>query len=162
MTTAIGAKLEKRPSHSQLAGGSISAAVAGTGLTIPLPTSLPAPGAGAAAPAALWELPGLGAIRGLAAFYVFLHHAAHYYLVRELGGWTRVFAAGQGAVMIFFLLSGFVIYLSSYAPGRKRGFARYLSLRAFRIYPLFVVSLALGYGLLCWQRGGLFTPDFGQ
>jgi peptidoglycan/LPS O-acetylase OafA/YrhL len=113
-------------------------------------------------PAARRKLPELEAIRGLAALYVFVHHAAHVYLARELGSGTRLFGAGQGAVMIFFLLSGFVIYLSSYAPGRRLGFGHYLALRAFRIYPLFLVSLALGYGLLSWQRGALFWPDPGR
>jgi peptidoglycan/LPS O-acetylase OafA/YrhL len=80
--------------------------------------------------------------RGLAAFYVFLHH------LEPLKG-TRfdvLFRFGQEAVILFFLISGFVIYLSFHA--KKEVSARaFLFARFLRIYPVFLLCLLLAFGV---------------
>lgn len=80
----------------------------------------------------------LEAARGFAATYVFLHH------LNPLAGTAAepLFRAGQEAVILFFLVSGFVIYFSTYA-GRAVGLAEFAAKRALRIYPLFLISLGL-------------------
>lgn len=90
----------------------------------------------------------LEGIRGLAAVYVFL---THFLIVRvldkasPLGG---LFRFGQEAVMVFFLLSGFMIYYSTYR--RQEGFNKYCLRRFRRIYPIFLLCLLLGW----WVHGG--------
>lgn len=85
------------------------------------------------------RLAGLEALRGSAALYVFMHH------LDPLQG-TRfhaLFHYGQEAVMLFFVLSGFVIYYASTKPGASVGLWQYLSSRTLRIFPIFIASLTI-------------------
>jgi peptidoglycan/LPS O-acetylase OafA/YrhL len=88
------------------------------------------------------KLSGLESLRGAAALYVLLHHAA------VLNGWPvplgLVFRFGQEAVIAFFLISGFVIALAQERT-TEPGFGAYLRRRAFRIYPVFLMALALAF-----------------
>ena len=84
----------------------------------------------------LWRL---DALRGFAATYVVLHHI----MPRDLswGGidLSLAFRCGQEAVILFFLLSGFVINLS-YQRSRDKRFLRFFARRFLRIYvPLVLV-----------------------
>jgi peptidoglycan/LPS O-acetylase OafA/YrhL len=84
------------------------------------------------------------AIRGLAATYVFASH-----FIRGLApesSWTLPFRFGQEAVMLFFLLSGFVIMYSMETAADK-SFRTYLSRRFLRIYPIFLLALVISYAL---------------
>lgn len=86
----------------------------------------------------------LEAIRGLAAAYVALSHLGiEYFKV-----WQPAFFA-QGAVMLFFIMSGFVICYSTgkIEPGQSPpgGFKDYFIKRFRRIFPLFVMAMGLGY-----------------
>lgn len=77
----------------------------------------------------------LDAMRGLAAVVVLLFH------LPDVG----LAPSGYLAVDFFFMLSGFVIartYDSRFAAGLP--FSRFAALRAIRLYPLFLVGLALG------------------
>jgi peptidoglycan/LPS O-acetylase OafA/YrhL len=56
---------------------------------------------------------------------------------------------GQAAVMIFFLLSGFVVHYSSFARNPDISFREYFIRRFRRIYPLFVSALGLTYACAC-------------
>ena len=85
------------------------------------------------------HLPELEALRGFAALYVFLHHAR----LAPNSGLGALFYFGQEAVILFFLLSGFVIYLSTIRSG-VRGYT-YLVHRARRIYPMVIAALVLAY-----------------
>ncbi|WP_245974675.1 acyltransferase family protein [Thermomonospora umbrina] len=81
----------------------------------------------------------LDALRGLAALAVALHHAAYHYtpaLRREITAW---FDPGLYGVMVFFLVSGYIIPASL---ERSRSPGRFWVGRAFRIYPLLLVALA--------------------
>ena len=78
----------------------------------------------------------LEAIRGFAALYVVIHHTTHF---DGLLGYA--FRFGQEAVILFFLMSGFVINISSYRSVDK-GFFDYFKKRFYRIYvPLFFVII---------------------
>ena len=85
------------------------------------------------------KLLGLDAIRGAAALYVFIHHAQ----LLPNQGIGRVLYFGQEAVILFFLLSGFVICYSS--SRQQADWKRYLLNRAKRIFPIFLVALVLAY-----------------
>jgi len=109
----------------------------------------------------------LDILRGLAAFYVLVGHAK--WLLWE--GYTEgyknhpelysfidkiqvfgfaSFAFGHQAVMLFFVLSGFVIHYSSYNQSLKSGefsILTYLGKRIKRIYPPFLFAILLTFVL---------------
>lgn len=87
----------------------------------------------------------LEGLRGFVALYVFLHHA-HIVPNQGLG---RFLYFGQEAVIVFFILSGFVINYS--ISGSVISIPRYIRARARRIYPVFLVSLGLAYLSACVQ-----------
>ena len=107
----------------------------------------------------LWQLE---ALRGFAAFYVLLHHVSSSYLGWKHTVWGFPFRFGQEGVLVFFLLSGFVIY-HAHGPHRRQGndFASYLVKRGRRIYPIFGLSLLLAYGIQCWNAQALIPVNLG-
>jgi peptidoglycan/LPS O-acetylase OafA/YrhL len=73
----------------------------------------------------------LECIRGLAAFYVVLHHLARIFLHHR---WYRLpFVFGPEAVMVFFVLSGFVIHYSTRVSPADLGIKNYSVKRLRRI-----------------------------
>jgi peptidoglycan/LPS O-acetylase OafA/YrhL len=85
----------------------------------------------------------LESIRGLAAVYVVLHHLARAFLPHR---WYRLpFVFGPEAVMIFFVLSGFVIYYSSAASPVEMQLRNYSIKRTRRIYPIFLCAMVIAY-----------------
>ena len=85
----------------------------------------------------------LESIRGLAAVYVVLHHLSRQFLPHA---WYRYpFVLGPEAVMIFFVLSGFVIYYSSAASPVEMQLRNYSVKRIRRIYPIFICALVIAY-----------------
>lgn len=85
------------------------------------------------------KLIALEAIRGMAALYVVIHHAQ----LLPNSGLGRILYFGQEAVIIFFLLSGFVIALST--KNKSITAKQYITSRAVRIYPIFLLSILLAY-----------------
>jgi peptidoglycan/LPS O-acetylase OafA/YrhL len=83
----------------------------------------------------------LESVRGGAALYVFLGHFIIQSVIDKTNHYLFFFKFGQEAVILFFLMSGFVIQLSY----RKKqiSFFKYFKKRFFRIYPLFLVSIIL-------------------
>ncbi len=81
----------------------------------------------------------LDAARAAAAGYVVLHHVA------DSRGWTHgagiVFRFGQEAVLVFFLLSGFVIFANERVRAARP--AGYLLRRLRRIYPALLVAIGV-------------------
>lgn len=84
-------------------------------------------------------------MRGFAALYVMVGHISQHY---SLGFGSRLdhllftpFRFGQEAVILFFLISGFVIFYST--EKKCPDFATYLSHRWRRIYPIFLLTLGL-------------------
>jgi peptidoglycan/LPS O-acetylase OafA/YrhL len=83
----------------------------------------------------------LEAIRGFAALYVVFHHKPEF--VAKVSPYlAHLFAFGQEAVMLFFILSGFVIQYSFELSGDK-SFKTFFFKRFNRIYiPLIIVMIA--------------------
>jgi peptidoglycan/LPS O-acetylase OafA/YrhL len=112
------------------------------------------------------RLGGLDALRGLAALTVVVHHflianpafidAAH----RADYAWFKlsplhVVWAGREAVILFFILSGFVLSIPWW-DGRRPATAAFFVRRLFRIYPAYLVAvLAATAGDLLISRHGL-------
>lgn len=115
----------------------------------------------------------LEALRGLAAATVVWHHVIyHQHNLDPTYAPTGVAAynpPGPLAVLIFFLLSGYVIGRRYPEPLRPGGVLPYLHRRFVRVYPMYVVAvaagvvvsgftiswLAVGYHLLFWQSWGV-------
>ncbi|MES3152169.1 acyltransferase family protein [Sphingomonas faeni] len=109
------------------------------------------------------ELRALTGVRGLAAWFVVLYH-----LRLSIGGLPSVLQAilakGYLAVDFFFLLSGFVIWLTWNARIRVGGIAsvsRFLQKRIARIWPLHLVVLGGAVALaLVLRATGRSDPQF--
>lgn len=107
----------------------------------------------------------LDAVRGGAAVYVVLHHLS---VAMNLPIWIRApLLFGPEAVIVFFLLSGFLIF--HHERDRPDGIAGYALRRALRLYPMLIVAMIvsalvmLAHGWL-WARfswRGLFGTLFG-
>lgn len=95
----------------------------------------------------LWRIE---AVRGAAALYVVLHH---------LLPSVPVFYFGQEAVIVFFLVSGFVIEYSS-AKSINAGFSGYFKRRFLRIYPVLLCLFVLMSYL--WDSPVLSKAYLGQ
>lgn len=98
----------------------------------------------------------LEGIRGFAACYVVLHHAVPHHLT--VGGLEVgfLFRFGQEAVILFFLLSGFVI-THAFLRGRDHSLRGYLLKRFARIYLPLAVVLLLGF-TIDWVRSAGTAP----
>jgi peptidoglycan/LPS O-acetylase OafA/YrhL len=101
----------------------------------------------------------LDALRGVAALCVVVDHGNTLVLRSAQGFWSQWFDLGQYGVFVFFLVSGYIIPASLERKGSLRGF--WIS-RAFRLYPLYLLAIALsavgyetGYGIL---RGAEHAP----
>jgi peptidoglycan/LPS O-acetylase OafA/YrhL len=103
----------------------------------------------------------LDALRGATAFYVLIHHFVH--LTPAMAAWAPYFVFGQFAVMIFFVLSGFVI---GYSVGIKGGTLKtrsYLVGRFRRIYPVLIVVMLASWWMMqltMKEDIGFKWPDF--
>ncbi|MEU6035810.1 acyltransferase [Actinomadura sp. NPDC047616] len=102
----------------------------------------------------------LDALRGWAALVVALHHASFYYvpeLRAQMVGW---FDPGRYGVLLFFLVSGYIVPVSLERHGDVR---RFWIGRFFRIYPLLAVACAVPVALavlgLREMRAGLGDYD---
>ncbi len=97
-------------------------------------------------PAAAEYLLPLDALRGFAATYVLLFHAKIIPLF------------GQEAVILFFLMSGFLIYYVTHSSADRPSAALYLYHRARRIYPIYLFSLLAAYISACLIAGTVQEP----
>ncbi len=102
----------------------------------------------------------LEAIRGVSALYVFLHHYIHY--SQELDFLKPFFIFGQIALMVFFVLSGFVIYYATVYRDPYITFREYFLRRFRRIYPAFLLVLGLTYLVMCLIQGDWADPRPGE
>jgi peptidoglycan/LPS O-acetylase OafA/YrhL len=100
----------------------------------------------------------LESIRGLAAVVVVAHHLSREFMPHK---WYRLpFVLGPEAVMIFFVLSGFVIYYSSHVNPLDLQLRNYAVKRVRRIYPIFLFAMALGYVCEVISLRGWFVPSW--
>ena len=91
------------------------------------------------------KLTKLEALRGAAAVYVVGHHSH----IFNNAAWNFLFSFGQEAVMLFFVLSGFVIYYATFVKSKTLNPKIYLVHRFRRIYPLFICALMITYFSMC-------------
>jgi peptidoglycan/LPS O-acetylase OafA/YrhL len=101
----------------------------------------------------------LEALRGFAAFYVVLHHSLPHHFVLlgvDLGPLVRF---GHEAVMLFFLISGFVINYS-FRRSRDPSFRGYFVRRFARIYFPLPFVFALGYFSDSVKAGAPVDPNW--
>ncbi len=104
------------------------------------------------------KLDRLEALRGLTALYVVLHHLGPQSWF--VGGVNVgiLLRFGQEAVLLFFLLSGFVIHFS-YSRATDRSFRTYFTRRALRIYVPLLIVFALSYLVACLEAGARIDPQ---
>ncbi|MBR8836484.1 MAG: acyltransferase [Stigonema ocellatum SAG 48.90 = DSM 106950] len=100
----------------------------------------------------------LEALRGFAAFYVVLHHTLPHSFFMSGFNLGTLFRFGQEAVIIFFLLSGFVMNFSYQKSSDKR-FNVYFMKRFLRIYIPLVFILLLGYLIESAKSGFFVDPQ---
>ncbi|MFY9342627.1 MAG: acyltransferase [Planctomycetota bacterium] len=138
-------------------------------LTIPFVLAVIAAGLGAAAiaarvlrlPAATGRLASIDGLRGLLAWFVFVHHGAHWYVFAHTGNWrhdgSRVVAyLGRGSVAMFFMITAF-LFTSRLLETRVRGFdwLRFLVSRVLRLTPLYLAAMLVLF--LCVAAASDFT-----
>ncbi|GAA4496702.1 acyltransferase [Actinoallomurus oryzae] len=103
---------------------------------VPLPSRRAGPAAAGAPKRLAW----LDLLRGIAAMVVALHHATYYFTPDWRAGLRLWFDPGLYGVLVFFLVSGYIIPASLERHGQVRGF--WIS-RLLRIYPLLTVACAI-------------------
>jgi peptidoglycan/LPS O-acetylase OafA/YrhL len=107
--------------------------------------------------AAQARLQRLEAARGFAAMYVVAHHWTYGLIVGGLN-LGILFRFGQEAVVLFFLLSGFVIHYAQQQQ-KSRTATRYYFDRAVRIFTPLVCVLAISYLIQSLVAGRMIDPD---
>lgn len=102
----------------------------------------------------------LEAIRGLAALYVVFHHSffSEHFII---GGrdFSFLFKFGQEAVILFFLMSGFVIGYS-FVRSKDKSLINYFKKRFFRIYIPLIFVLVTHYLITSVVSGYLVDPQW--
>ena len=104
------------------------------------------------------KLTKLECLRGFAAIYVMLSHLSSNYLHLQHSWIGQPFRFAQEGVLLFFLLSGFVIYYSWHEHAGTKDFGHFFYKRFRRIYPIFVLSMLLAYLVTCLNQG-FVGPD---
>jgi peptidoglycan/LPS O-acetylase OafA/YrhL len=99
------------------------------------------------------------ALRGLAAVSVFINHALLLPPEPITNRFLWLIGAGDAAVGLFFVLSGFVLARSLIL--RDSNYAEFVVKRCFRIYPAYWVGIALA-GLLIWGHAPAGLADLGN
>lgn len=100
----------------------------------------------------------LDALRGVASLVVLAGHCSPPLL--HWAWWLRPLGDGYGAVLLFFLLSGYVLALQLGSPQRP-GYAGFLIRRFFRIWPAFAVVLVLSFLAFHWTGSPVLGGDGG-
>lgn len=103
----------------------------------------------------------LESMRGFAAIYVVLHHLvpSNYSLLNINLGF--IFRFGQEAVILFFLLSGFVVNYS-YQQSKNADARIYFFKRFNRIYIPLICVFVVSYFLVCIEEQALVAPLLNQ
>jgi len=98
------------------------------------------------------KLEKLDALRGMAALYVVIHHSVSSGATLFGLNIAYLFRFGEEAVILFFLLSGFVINFS-FVKTKDKTFRTYFFKRATRIYIPLLIVMVLGYLMECYDAG---------
>ncbi len=98
-----------------------------------------------ARPGATHDVPGIEALRAVAAFLVVLTHVGFNSGASLRGPAAGWLARGDAGVAVFFVLSGFLLtrpWVVARRQGRPLGVRRYLRRRAVRLLPAYLVAVA--------------------
>ncbi len=100
----------------------------------------------------------LEAVRGFAALYVVFFHILPQKI--ELFGINigYLFRFGPEMVIVFFVLSGFVIKFT-YERSKDKSFGYYFIRRFIRLYIPLLIVFALAYLIRCFEAGGWANPE---
>jgi peptidoglycan/LPS O-acetylase OafA/YrhL len=108
----------------------------------------------------------LDSLRGLAALIVVLHHLRLLWQsdAEPSSSTCRAFLDlvapfGAEAVMMFFVLSGFVLSLPA-VNGRPQTYPTFITRRIFRIYVPYLAALAFAVAGAFWLHGGSFGSEW--
>jgi peptidoglycan/LPS O-acetylase OafA/YrhL len=102
------------------------------------------------------KLDKLESMRGFAGVYVILDHLFSFRLHQQ-GHWIgQPYRLAADAVLIFFFLSGFVIYYSWH--NTDGDFRLFFYKRFRRIYPIFILSMLVAYVVACLSNGFQYPP----
>jgi peptidoglycan/LPS O-acetylase OafA/YrhL len=106
----------------------------------------------------------LQAIRGLAAVVVLFHHSLFYFSTTpDFRFFSEALLNAHAAVVVFFVLSGYVLTRSLYGKPRSfRLFTIFFVRRAFRILPALWAGLLLASFYLFEVRGSVSVPHLSQ
>lgn len=102
------------------------------------------------------KLEKLDALRGMAALYVVIHHSVSNGIMFFGLNIANLFRFGEEAVILFFLLSGFVINYS-FVNSRDKTFRTYFFKRVTRIYIPLSIVMVLGYLMECYDAGQIVS-----
>ena len=113
--------------------------------------------------AVLRHVPELDSLRGVAALVVLLNHFHLAWLAAGAPRWLQHFRVnpllwllvdGHASVMLFFMLSGFVLMLPHLRePGRAQSYPAFVLRRFLRIYPTYWAALAVAAALCALFSG---------
>lgn len=105
------------------------------------------------------KLEKLEALRGFSALYVLLFHLLPQKIFLYGINVGILFRFGSEAVILFFILSGFVIKYS-WEKSEDKSFRNYFGRRFLRIYIPLIFIFLMGYLLKCFNEGSLADPDW--
>ncbi|MHB8209551.1 acyltransferase family protein, partial [Mucilaginibacter sp.] len=105
------------------------------------------------------KLKKLEAVRGFAAVYIVLNHSLPVPLMIGGKDFSILFRFGQEAVILFFLLSGFVIQCA-FTLSADKSFKTFFSKRFLRIYIPLICVFITNYSLDALQSGAFLPIDF--
>ncbi len=100
----------------------------------------------------------LEAVRGFAALYVVFFHMLPQKIFLFGLNIGYLFRFGPEMVIVFFLLSGFVIKYT-YEKSKDKSFGHYFIRRFIRLYIPLIIIFLLGYLIQCYKAGGLANPE---
>jgi peptidoglycan/LPS O-acetylase OafA/YrhL len=87
----------------------------------------------------------LDVVRGIAAVSVLIAHSSEIFFPQSAEFWNNYLNLGQVGVVSFFLVSGFVI---PFSLEKSNSLYAFLISRVFRIYPLYLFVMLVGFLLL--------------
>jgi peptidoglycan/LPS O-acetylase OafA/YrhL len=100
----------------------------------------------------------LEALRGFAALYVVFFHVLPQKIYLFGINVGTLFRFGPEAVIVFFVLSGFVIKYT-WEKSRNKSFKYYFIRRFIRLYVPLIFIFLLGYLIKCHEEGGFASPE---
>lgn len=105
----------------------------------------------------------LQSLRGIAAMAVMIGHALVYYRTPTWFSDIAVLPNGRAAVVVFFVLSGFVLTRSLQDSAFDRpAVVQFYVQRLFRIYPAMLVASVVGLGYILFLHWQIRVPDPGE